>query len=48
MSWLITGYFPVSEPKYAVTVLCEDGGYGNDCAAPIFKEIAERITDIYK
>ncbi|MGN1482071.1 peptidoglycan D,D-transpeptidase FtsI family protein [Porcipelethomonas sp.] len=44
----ITGYFPVSEPRYAVTVLCEDGGYGNDCAAPVFKEIAERITNIYK
>ena len=44
----ITGYFPVSEPEYAVTVLCEDGGYGNECAAPVFKEIAERITDIYK
>lgn len=44
----ITGYFPVSEPEYAVTVLCEDGGYGNDCAAPVFREIAERITDIYK
>ena len=44
----ITGYFPISQPKYAVTVLCEDGGYGNDCAAPVFKEIAERITDIYE
>lgn len=44
----ITGYFPLSQPKYAVTVLCEDGGYGNECAAPIFKEIAQRITDIYK
>lgn len=43
----ITGYFPLSCPKYAVTVLCEDGGYGNECAAPVFKEIAERITDIY-
>lgn len=43
----ITGYFPLSQPKYAVTVLCEGGGYGNDCAAPVFKEIAERITDIY-
>lgn len=43
----ITGYFPLSNPKYAVTVLCEDGGYGNDCAAPVFKEIAERITNIY-
>ncbi len=43
----ITGYFPLSQPKYAVTVLCEGGGYGNDAAAPVFKEIAERITDIY-
>ncbi len=43
----ITGYFPLSSPQYAVTVLCEDGGYGNECAAPVFKEIAERITDIY-
>ncbi len=45
-SW-ITGYFPLSQPKYAVTVLCEDGGYGNETAAPVFKEIAERITYIY-
>ncbi len=44
----ITGYFPISQPKYSVTVLCEGGGYGNDCAAPVFKEIAERISDIYK
>lgn len=42
----ITGFFPLSSPKYAVTVLCEDGGYGNECAAPVFKEIAEKITDI--
>lgn len=42
-----TGYFPLSHPKYAVTVLCEDGGFGNDCAAPVFKDIAERITNIY-
>ncbi|MBE6851641.1 MAG: hypothetical protein E7504_07965 [Ruminococcus sp.] len=40
----ITGYFPIEEPKYAVTVLCEDGGYGNDAAAPIFREIADRIV----
>ncbi|MBE6845732.1 MAG: hypothetical protein E7508_08510 [Ruminococcus sp.] len=43
----ITGYFPLNQPKYAVTVLCEGGGYGNECAAPIFKDIAQRITDIY-
>lgn len=41
----ITGYFPVSRPKYAVTVLCEDGGFGNDCAAPVFREITENITE---
>lgn len=40
----ITGYFPIEDPKYAVTVLVEDGGYGNDAAAPIFRTIAEQIT----
>jgi len=46
-SW-ITGYFPVDSPKYAVTVLVENGGYGNDSAAPIFREITEKITDYMK
>ncbi len=40
----ITGYFPIDNPRYAVTVLAEDGGYGNDVAAPVFREIADRIT----
>lgn len=40
----ITGFFPIESPKYAVTVLCEDGGYGNDCAAPVFRAIAEAVT----
>lgn len=39
----ITGYFPVNEPKYAITVLVEDGGYVNDSAAPVFREIIEKI-----
>ena len=39
----ITGYFPGNEPKYAITVLVEDGGYGNDSAAPVFREIIEKI-----
>ncbi len=39
----ITGFFPSGKPKYALTVLIEDGGYGNDSAAPIFREIAEKI-----
>jgi len=40
----ITGFFPADEPEYAVTVLVEDGGYGNKAAAPVFREIAERVT----
>lgn len=44
-SW-ITGYFPLVEPRYCVTVFCEDGGYGNRAAAPVFKQIIEEITEI--
>ncbi|MBR4628207.1 MAG: penicillin-binding protein 2 [Ruminococcus sp.] len=40
----ITGFFPAEAPEYAVTVLAEDGGYGNKAAAPVFRNIAERIT----
>ena len=40
----ITGYFPIDKPKYAVTVFVEDGGFGNDVAAPVFKELADEIT----
>lgn len=42
----ITGFFPARKPKYAVTVLIENGGYGNDAAAPVFRRIAERIADL--
>ena len=36
----VTAFFPVSNPKYAVTVLAEDGGYGNVSAAPVLRQIA--------
>lgn len=39
----ITGFFPASAPRYAVTVLAEHGGYGNDTAAPVFREIADEM-----
>ncbi len=39
----ITGFFPAYKPKYVLTVLAEDGGYGNDAAAPIFRKIADEI-----
>ena len=40
----ITGFFPASQPRYVVTVLAEDGGYGNDAAAPIFRTVIEQIV----
>ena len=44
----ITGFFPARKPKYALTVLVEDGGYGNDCAAPVFREVADSIAALEK
>lgn len=40
------GYFPAESPKYAVVVLKEDGGEGAISCAPVFKEIAEGITEL--
>jgi peptidoglycan glycosyltransferase/penicillin-binding protein 2 len=37
------GYFPLSEPKYSMVVLAENGKYGGTTAAPIFAEIAAKI-----
>lgn len=42
----ITGYFPLVEPKYCVTVFCENGGYGNRSAAPVFKKIIDEIAEL--
>lgn len=39
-----SGWFPADEPKYAVTVLKEDGGEGAVSCAPIFRMIAESVT----
>ncbi len=39
-----TGFFPVDNPKYAVTVVVEDGITGNISCGPVFKEIADNIT----
>jgi hypothetical protein len=43
-----TGYFPSDNPKYIVTVLVENGKTGNASAAPVFKDIAEKITILRK
>ena len=44
-AWM-TGFFPVNHPQYAVTVFVENGGSGNETAAPVFREIIEQITDV--
>lgn len=38
------GYFPADNPKYAVAILKEDGGEGAVSCAPVFRDIAEKIT----
>lgn len=43
-----TGFFPSYNPEYAVTVLIEGGVSGNRDAGPIFKAIADDITEYKK
>ncbi len=40
------GYFPVDSPKYAMVVFAEDGRQGGSAAAPVFREIAERVISL--
>ncbi len=39
-----SGFFPSDSPRYAVTIMIEDGGEGASSAAPVFREIAESIV----
>jgi len=41
------GFFPVNQPKYAAVVFVENGRQGGTAAAPVFKEIGEKILDMY-
>ncbi|WP_110953180.1 peptidoglycan D,D-transpeptidase FtsI family protein [Anaerosinus massiliensis] len=41
-AWYV-GFSPIEEPKYVVAIFVEDGMSGGDVAAPIFKEIIEKI-----
>ena len=43
-----TGFFPSYNPKYAVTVMIEGGISGNQNAGPVFKQIADEITEYEK
>ena len=42
-AWM-TGFFPEEDPQYAVTVFVENGGSGNQAAAPVFRRIIEEIS----
>ena len=39
-----TGFFPTDNPKYALCVFIENGKSGGSEAAPLFKEIAEKVA----
>lgn len=40
------GYFPFENPQYTVVIFNENGSFASEDCAPVFKEIAENITDI--
>lgn len=41
-----TGYVPRLYPKYVITVLIENGRSGGSVAAPVFRDIAQRIMEL--
>ncbi len=41
-----SGFFPAVNPRYVITVLAEDSGFGNGTAAPVFAEIVEEMTKL--
>ncbi len=48
MNCWFTGYFPAYSPRYTVTILSEGGISGNKKAGPVFKEIADKISEYEK
>ncbi|MDD6021864.1 MAG: penicillin-binding protein 2 [Oscillospiraceae bacterium] len=44
-TWFV-GFFPVSDPLYAVAVLCEDGISGGKDCGPVFSEIADGVMQV--
>lgn len=43
MNCWFTGFFPADNPRYAVTVMIEDGVSGNLTCGPVFREIADSV-----
>ena len=42
---LFIAYAPVSDPKYAISVVVEHGGSGSKAAAPIAKEVIKKVLE---
>ena len=40
---LFVGYAPLEKPKYSICVIVEHGGSGSTIAAPIAKDIMEKL-----
>ena len=38
-------FAPVSDPKYAISVVVEHGGTGSGAAAPIAKKVIKRVLE---
>ena len=41
------GYLPAENPRWAVVVLVEEGTSGAESAAPVFKELAQSLIQLY-
>ena len=44
---LFTGYGPVSNPEYAISVVIDHGGSGSSKAAPIAKKVMKKVFQLY-
>ncbi|WP_027398111.1 peptidoglycan D,D-transpeptidase FtsI family protein [Anaerovorax odorimutans] len=40
-----TGFLPVDDPKYVITVFVQDGGSGSGAAIPLFEKIAQSLYE---
>ena len=42
---LFIAFAPVSDPKYAISVVVEHGGTGSKAAAPIAKKVIKKVLE---
>ncbi len=40
------GFYPYSNPKYAIVVMCENGTSGSEDCCPVFRRIVEKIDNM--